>query len=142
MPPAAIPDRQSSLHNPPRQQQSRPPRPVVGSRLSSIGIRRVPSQQAIGQPDGKHNTSAAAGAAHLPTLAEDATFERRPTKESIEDVKSPGEPTSKWTKARLSIRQKLGLQHVSDGGDEKHTAADDPTEYESSMVDLLDTVGM
>lgn len=83
----------------------------------------------------------------MPTLAEETpTAERQPTQRDVPPADSTRkdlpEPPNKWAKLRNTVRQKIGLKQESTPAGEGAETGEPDDEFDSSMVDLLDTVGM
>jgi hypothetical protein len=119
----------------------------MGGRQSSIGLRRIPSTQSLGRPSpqmsgghyGGSSVRSSAGPLHLPTLAEERTGTEltSPREPSPAPEESPG----MWNKVRRRVRLALGFHRASARHDEAIPSAQSTNDYDSSMVDVLDTVG-
>jgi hypothetical protein len=122
-------------------------RPQAGPRqASSIGIRRMPSSNALRQAAHQPNASAQRLSAPLPALDEDHALRLIPSKSS-------GSSTTKvnggrFAKARSALQSRIPFWGSKDKG--KTAEADDAAaqeadnaslNYTSGMVDVLDTIG-
>lgn len=122
-------------------------RPVVGVRQASIGIRRMPSSNALRSVAQQPNPSTQRLSTPLPALDENCALEQIPTKSS-QSTAPKGEP-SRLTKVKSALqtrvpfwgnkeKQKIPDNHVAPAQQTDAYSMD----YTSDMVDVLDTLGM
>jgi hypothetical protein len=123
-------------------------RPPVGVRQASIGIRRTPSSNALGQVSQQPSPSMQRLNAPLTTLDEDHAL-GQVVSNSSKPVSSKVEP-SRMRKVKSAIQMRIPFW----GTPEKHTTEDanvdaygnprynESAAYTSDMVDVLDTLGM
>ncbi|KAF2800819.1 hypothetical protein K505DRAFT_263146 [Melanomma pulvis-pyrius CBS 109.77] len=132
-----------------RQAQPQRPRPAMGFRNPSIGIRRIPSSQEL--REAALNASAGAStlqlqptSSRLPALDEDCQLDMAPS--SASSVSSaPEEQPGRLRRASNAFQTKLGFKKEKDGkdvetGEPPVAPAELPREYAANMVDVLDTL--
>lgn len=135
----------SPLRASPQQHQRRP---HVGVRQASIGIRRMPSSNALRQVSQQPNPSGQRLSTPLPALDEEHALGQIDSNSS-KPVSSKVEP-SRLRKVKSAIQTRIPFW----GTPEKHTTPDtngaaggapqyhESADYTSDMVDVLDTLGM
>lgn len=146
--PASTPQRARSSSAPNRanaspQYQRRPP---VGGRQASIGIRRMPSSNALRQVAQQPNPSSQRLSTPLPALDEDCALGEVPSNSS--KPVSAQEPPSRLRKVKSAIQTRIPFwgDKESQTPDANATGAqqngEESMDYTSDMVDVLDTLGM
>ncbi|KAH7378697.1 hypothetical protein BKA66DRAFT_442725 [Pyrenochaeta sp. MPI-SDFR-AT-0127] len=127
----------------PAQQQAR--RPLVGGRQASIGIRRVPSSNALRQVAQQPNASAQRLNAPLPAVNEDCELGQTPSRTS-ESTLTEREPQSRLRKVKSAVQTRIPFWGKKESeapvratGTSMHPE-DASMDYTSDMVDVLDTI--
>ena len=139
----------------PQRPSAQPPvaRPGAGIRQSSIGIRRMPSSQALRQVAADPNASIHAlqpTSSRLAVLDETCALENTPSNASSASSTTQGDQKDqpgRLRRASQAITSRLGLRKENKDG----TNVIPPTgtaiqqdqywDYNSDMVDVLDTIG-
>lgn len=129
----------------PQQYQRRPP---VGSRQASIGIRRMPSSNTLRQVAQQPNPSAQRLSTPLPALDEEHALGQAPSNSSKPESSSNKVEPSRLRKVRSAIQTRIPIWGTPEK--QKPMAAngvaahqdEEPADYTSGMVDVLDTLGM
>jgi hypothetical protein len=120
-------------------------RPPVGVRQASIGIRRMPSSNSLGQAAHQPNPSTQRLSTPLPALDENHALERVPSHSS--DLTALRGSPSRLTKVKSAVQTRVPFwgnkkqQQLPDS----HVPPVKPgysMDYTSDMVDVLDTLGM
>lgn len=128
-------------------------RPSPGMRQSSIGVYRQGPAQGLRQVaiNNRTNPELSQNALRLPALDEDAAVHHTSTNVSTGAPSPPGSSTaegrsSKWKRASDYLQSRLGLRKTDNAASNQPPVimkpSDFPREYDSNMVDVLDTVGM
>ncbi|KAF2641295.1 hypothetical protein P280DRAFT_517501 [Massarina eburnea CBS 473.64] len=147
--------RSSSAPDPPpaqQQQQQRQQRPP-SFRQSSIGIRRMPAAQTLGQIAKNPNASThALQQGRLPALEEEGQLQTTPTAGSVSSTASPASlpPLGRLRKSRSALPTRLSFWKAKETSPEADLEKQPPQEpiglagpgmnYTSNMVDVLDTL--
>ncbi|KAF2466715.1 uncharacterized protein BDR25DRAFT_236136 [Lindgomyces ingoldianus] len=144
-----VPGMGSSPPSSSRQSQTQPRRPSVGARQPSIGIRRMPSSQALRQAAAGHNGGSnlqlTQTCSRLPALEEECAQDDI-SSSSSDTSTTQGEQPSRLRRASFALRSKFGSkkekQKDGEAGKvpETQAQADESREYASNMVDVLDTI--
>ncbi|ORY15866.1 hypothetical protein BCR34DRAFT_154546 [Clohesyomyces aquaticus] len=144
--------RSNSGSNPqaPPQAQNQLRRPFIGTRNPSIGIRRIPSSQALRQiassQNGASNIQLAQTPSRLPALEEEYTPRDNASSNSSDSPESQKEQPSRLRRASIALRSKFGAKKEKqiDGNDGAAPPMsfdpDQSRDYASTMVDVLDTI--
>jgi hypothetical protein len=119
----------------------------VGVRQASIGIRRMPSTNALRQVAQQPNLSAQRLNTPLPALDEDCALGQVPSNSN--PPTTPKDEPGRLTKVRSAVQSKIPFWGNKEKQDTPNTNAagaqqsnDASMDYTSGMVDVLDTVGM
>lgn len=117
----------------------------MGVRQASIGIRRMPSSNALRQVAQQANPSTNRLSTPLPALDEDHVLEQVPSDSSRDTAR--GEP-SRLTKIKSAVQTRVPFwgnknqEQLSDGHVPPAQQSDNYSmDYTSDMVDVLDTIG-
>lgn len=73
----------------------------------------------------------------MPTVMEEPSTQNLPSEDAVSTEARPG----MLGRARRAVQSALGLRHGKDAGGEAASSAAPNQEYDSNMVDFLDTVG-
>ncbi|KAH7393848.1 hypothetical protein DE146DRAFT_660168 [Phaeosphaeria sp. MPI-PUGE-AT-0046c] len=143
--PASIPQRARSSSAPHRpnaspQYQRRPP---VGARQASIGIRRMPSSNALRQVAQQPNPSSQRLSAPMPALDEDCVLGQIPSNSS--KPVSTQEPPSRLRKVKSAVQTRIPFwgnkeSQATDADATTPQRGEESMDYTSDMVDVLDTL--
>lgn len=79
------------------------------------------------------------GTLHLPTLVEERTG--TDVTSPLEPLPTPEDRAGIWKKLRRAVLPSLGLHRIPPRNAEDKPHTQSASEYDSSMVDVLDTVG-
>ncbi|KAH7094987.1 hypothetical protein FB567DRAFT_17206 [Paraphoma chrysanthemicola] len=142
--PSSRRSRSNSAPNKTSPQQQYPRRPVVGTRQASIGIRRMPSSNALRQVAQQANPSAQRLNAPMPVLEEGCALGQVNSRST--QSTAPKEEPSRLTKVKSAMqlrvpfwgnKEKDTLPRTNDAPLQPNDASAD---YTSDMVDVLDTI--
>ncbi|KAF1956623.1 hypothetical protein CC80DRAFT_492146 [Byssothecium circinans] len=143
--------RSNSAPDPPPAQQQQPQRPT-GFRQSSIGIRRMPSSQALRQVAQDPNASTnALQQGRLPALEEECQLETVPTTSTSTTDSPEAQPSAgRLRKVRSALPGLMSFWRAKDPSPDADLEKQQPQEplqpaepgmnYTSNMVDVLDTL--
>ncbi|CAO2656094.1 Nn.00g048970.m01.CDS01 [Neocucurbitaria sp. VM-36] len=126
----------------PQHQQRRPP---VGVRQASIGIRRMPSSQALRTVAQQPNVSSTRLNAPLPALDEDCALGQVPSRGSESTLTEPEPEQSRLRKVKSAVQTRIPFWGKKEQEKpQPHGASVHPDDvsmnYTSDMVDVLDTI--
>jgi hypothetical protein len=151
--PSSFPRRARSVSAPnraaPQHQQQHPQRrPAVGVRQASIGIRRMPSSNALRQVAQQPNPSEQRLNTPLPALDEEHALGQIPSNSS-KPSSTKEAPLSRLRKVKSAVQTRIPFWGNKDApptpdanGTPGQQHGDDSMDYTSDMVDVLDTLGM